>query len=177
MSKRGTYSHKALRMPQFPIRVDNLLMRLKPVPTAGAEHVPQRHADTVTHKRLVFTSLTLHQDITVKWKLSYLHSETSQMLGQRWKLWWCAAMSGLFWRLMGWWQISMEQWYDDDTQEKTKAVKWTNQKYEYDDLLLVHSNKKMSARTWKYFTINRTLPTTDCITWKSVTCICNFLYR
>ncbi|MPC33830.1 hypothetical protein E2C01_027196 [Portunus trituberculatus] len=36
-------SHKALSVPQLPIRVDNLLLWLKPVPTTGAGHGVKGH--------------------------------------------------------------------------------------------------------------------------------------
>lgn len=37
-------THKTLGVPQLPIRVDNLLLRLKPVPTTGAGHRVKGHA-------------------------------------------------------------------------------------------------------------------------------------
>lgn len=36
-------------------------MRLKPIPAAGAEHVPQRHVDTATHDSI---TLPLQQKMT-----------------------------------------------------------------------------------------------------------------
>jgi len=40
----GTY--KTLCVPQFPVGVDNLLMRFKSIPTSGTEHVSQVHSYT-----------------------------------------------------------------------------------------------------------------------------------
>lgn len=48
-STEGKYSHKALRVPQFSVRVDDLLMRLKFLVAARAEHGSQGwHGDSVT---------------------------------------------------------------------------------------------------------------------------------
>jgi hypothetical protein len=45
-------------------------MWLKPIPTAGAEHVPQRHADTATHDSVSsvhYPSIATQNDTTYKY--------------------------------------------------------------------------------------------------------------
>lgn len=44
--------HKTLRMPQFTLRVDNFVVRVEAVSTAGARHIAERHCYAETLRKL-----------------------------------------------------------------------------------------------------------------------------